>query len=173
MTARLNFSADFYDRGGWGRHARGLGGALTRRAHVALCNSNRDVREDHGPDGDVVLEYAAAPLADAAGVALGSVGTLPRAFGTPYAIATVWETSRVPAPYATALREADALWVPTEWGRSIFLEAGFDPARVRVVPEGVDAELFRPAEEPRARDVFRFLCVGKWEPRKGVAQLVR
>jgi glycosyltransferase involved in cell wall biosynthesis len=173
MTARINLSADFYDRGGWGRHARGFGAALARHAQVALIRTNLALRDDHAPDGDVALDYAAAPLPDAVGVALGAASWLPHAIGTPRVLCTVWETSGVPAPYADTLRAADMIWVPTEWGRAIFVDAGLSADRVRVVPEGVDAQLFRPAEAAPARERFRFLCVGKWEVRKGTAELVR
>jgi glycosyltransferase involved in cell wall biosynthesis len=42
-----------------------------------------------------------------------------------------------------------------------------------VVPGGVDAEVFRPLDRAAERDrPFRFLCVGKWENRKNIGQLV-
>jgi glycosyltransferase involved in cell wall biosynthesis len=179
VTARINLSADFYDRGGWGRHARNFGAALARRAHVALCGTNTERRHDHEPDGDVTaagaagFDYAAEPLSGAAGVALGSIAFLPHALGTPRILATVWETTNVPPAYVHALAEADAVWVPTEWGRHVFVGAGLRDERVRVVPEGVDSELFRPSDSAETRERFRFLCVGKWEVRKGTALLVR
>lgn len=95
--------------------------------------------------------------------------------GSPLKIAwTVFEGTRIPEPHQRRLRRMDMIWAPSEWGCDTLAAAGFAPEMLRVVPEGVDAEVFRPAE-PGSRDdaVFRFLCVGKWERRKGTAELVR
>jgi glycosyltransferase involved in cell wall biosynthesis len=87
----------------------------------------------------------------------------------------VWETTRIPRSKLRVLQTLDELWVPSAWGRAILMANGLSPERVHVVPEGVDPETFRPSE-PGARDSaspFRFLCVGKWENRKGIADLAR
>lgn len=171
----VNLVADYFDRGGWGRHARSFGAALARHARVALCNSNPHLRPDHQPDDDGALSFDLEPDPEAATVALGPCDWLARAPGTRQICYVPWETSKVPAPHLETLRRAEQVWVPTEWGRRLFERAGLEPERLRVVPEGVDAELFRPAPEPRDRNrsVFRFLCVGKWETRKGTRELVR
>ena len=45
---------------------------------------------------------------------------------------------------------------------------------IQIVPAGVDTTRFLPLPSGRPADsVFRFLCVGKWEERKGSAGLVR
>jgi glycosyltransferase involved in cell wall biosynthesis len=170
---RINLSADFHDRGGWGRHARNFGASLASRAEVACCGSNNAVRSDHRMDGDRALEWSAEPLPDAIGITLGAVSCLPQPLGFPRVMSTVWETSRVPEPFVRLLNEPEMVWVPTEWGRQIFEAAGVAAAKLRVVPEGVDANLFRPTAVKQARDRFRFLCVGKWETRKATAELVR
>jgi glycosyltransferase involved in cell wall biosynthesis len=64
--------------------------------------------------------------------------------------------------------------VPTEWGRDVLVHSGLARQRVRVVPYGVDTNRFVPGAEPPDRSKpFRFLCVGKWERRKGQEELVR
>jgi glycosyltransferase involved in cell wall biosynthesis len=186
---RVNLTADFADQGGWGRQARAFGAALRQYAEVALCGSRSDRSDRDCPEGDVALPFDDPPFPDALGLALGSVAFLPRVLGAPSVLSTVWETSRVPPPFVAALRGADEIWVPTEWGRQIFLDAGLAAETVHVVPEGVDSELFRPAPALSAAEVvsastssysaqredgvFRFVSVGKWEERKGSANLVR
>ncbi|MBV9537976.1 MAG: glycosyltransferase family 4 protein, partial [Acidisphaera sp.] len=159
----------------WGRHARSFGHALGRYADVALCGSNLWLDSDHRPDGDVAQPFNGASSADAVGIALGSVAFLPYIVGTPRILSTVWETTKVPEPHARLLREVDQLWVPTEWGRQLFMAHGISAASVRVVPEGVDTDLFCPvpAGSHPPGEIYRFLCVGKWEARKGTAELVR
>jgi glycosyltransferase involved in cell wall biosynthesis len=124
---RINLVADFYDSGGWGKHARGFGQALGRYAEVALCGSNLRLDSDHQPDGD--------PL---------------------------WVK-----PTSSGF--------PRSGGRQLFVAMGLRAESVRVVPEGVDTELFclAPPGSSPPRATYRFLCIGKWESRKGTAELVR
>ena len=67
---------------------------------------------------------------------------------------------------------ADEIWVPTQWHRDLFEAQGLPPARLSVVPEFVDTQLFRPRAAAAARRRGRrggatFLSVFKWERRKG------
>jgi glycosyltransferase involved in cell wall biosynthesis len=71
---------------------------------------------------------------------------------------------------------------PSEWSRTGFLEAGFDPGRVHVVPHGVEPiDFWHPdPEEKRAlrarfglpQDAFVFLNIGAMTPNKGIARLL-
>jgi glycosyltransferase involved in cell wall biosynthesis len=66
--------------------------------------------------------------------------------------------------------EFDQLWVHTHWIREQAVASGIDPARVRIVPHGVDAAVFRP-DGPHfslpTKKSFRFLFVGTAVVRKG------
>ncbi len=171
---RVNLTADFNDRGGWGRHARGFAAALDCYVELAACGTNDALSPGHMPDGDVTLKASRQPLPDAIGVALGAVTCLPSTIGSPRIFYTVWESSQVPELHVRLFDSADMIWVPTEWGRQIFARAGLKEQKLRVVPEGVDANIFHPLPAtPNKKSVFRFLCVGKWERRKGTADLVR
>ena len=52
--------------------------------------------------------------------------------------------------YDRAARDAQMVIVPSEFVRERALERlGLDPSRVRVIPHGVEHDLFRPSDEPR------------------------
>lgn len=89
---------------------------------------------------------------------------------------TVWESTRLPDDWMIPLAMADEVWTPSEWGAQVLRDNGVAPARVHVVPEGVDDLLFQPHGERLPLldgvDGFRFLHVGKAEPRKGTVELL-
>ena len=82
-------------------------------------------------------------------------------------------------------RAADAVIVtPSNWSREGFVRSGADPARVVVVPHGVDPALFRPPASPAERaDVrrqmnlaeedFVFYTLGTMSGNKGIDLLLR
>jgi glycosyltransferase involved in cell wall biosynthesis len=79
------------------------------------------------------------------------------------------ETSkRVHPEYAERLNLADEIWVPCTWNRDVFKSSDVLPP-IKVMPLGVDTELFKPGAEPmkfKARG-FRFISVFGWSYRKG------
>src|SRR5579884_217790 len=88
-----------------------------------------------------------------------------------------WEFGAVPQHWLGPLRDqVDELWVPSEYVRAVYLEAGIEPERVLAIPNGVDLERFRPAtEDERAhggRRALRFLFVGGLIGRKGADLLL-
>ena len=172
--ARINLTGHFLDVGGWGRHSRSFAAALERHAEVAACGLSAE-EWARWPRQETPAPRRREPLAGAAGIAIAQAGFRPQVLGRPRIVHLAWDTSRVPEPLRASLDGTDRLWAPTEWGRRIFAAAGFAEERLGVVPEGVDAELFvpRPASVPRSDSLFRFLTVGKWETRKGMADLVR
>lgn len=90
-----------------------------------------------------------------------------------------WEYGSMPAEWLAPFRDqADEVWVYTPWNRDRYVEDGLDPAKVAVVPLGVDATRFRPDAPPSSRVLgatdraFRFLFVGGTIRRKGVDVLL-
>lgn len=90
-----------------------------------------------------------------------------------------WEYGTLPRAWVEGLRAggADEVWTPTEYCRTMFLDAGIAPDRVAVVPNGIDPHKFSPdrAVEPyplATRKGFTFLFVGGVLPRKGVDVLL-
>ncbi|KAJ1621952.1 hypothetical protein T492DRAFT_1065749 [Pavlovales sp. CCMP2436] len=108
---------------------------------------------------------------------------------------TMYESDRLPADWAARCSRMDETWVPTEFHRESFARSGVERAKLHVVGEPVDVELFDPARttpldlraatgrgplasasgkgaaggggEGRGGRPFVFLSVFKWEARKG------
>ena len=89
---------------------------------------------------------------------------------------TIFESTRLPAPYIDFLIENSALlWVPSKWGRDVLLAHGVPADRVDVVPEGVCSRNFHPYLRKPRRECpkpFKFMTIGKFEERKGLRQLI-
>ncbi|HEY4442058.1 MAG TPA: methyltransferase domain-containing protein, partial [Candidatus Elarobacter sp.] len=90
-----------------------------------------------------------------------------------------WEYGVLPRSWVAGLHGggADEVWVPSTYCRQLFLDAGFEPQRIAVVPNGIDPQLFD-TERPVApfplptQKPFRFLFVGGALPRKGIDVLL-
>jgi glycosyltransferase involved in cell wall biosynthesis len=86
-----------------------------------------------------------------------------------------WEFGSLPRSWLEPLRLVDEVWVPSTYVRDCFVSSGVDPAKVVVVPNGVDPRRFHPGAEPLplpTRKSFRFLFVGGTIPRKGADLLL-
>jgi len=89
----------------------------------------------------------------------------------------VWESTRQPEEFFEALKEYDELWVPSEWQKKVTIEQGYDPDKIKVVPEGVDDKTFFPEEVeklPIYKDGrFKFLLFGRWDYRKSTKEIIQ
>ena len=105
------------------------------------------------------------------GIGVGPMSHMGQIDGTRKIAYTVWETSIIPETERHLLKQAQQIWIPSSWGKSILIDNGFDEEQIRVIPEGVDPEIYRPlkSEPDSNRETkFRILFVGKWEERKGI-----
>jgi FkbM family methyltransferase len=97
-------------------------------------------------------------------------------YSSPSIAYNVWETTRQPDEFFNQLRKFDQVWVPSEWQKQCTIEQGIAPHKVKVVPEGVDTEMFKPTSQdsdfPGNRP-FRFVVVGRWEYRKSTKEIIR
>lgn len=87
-----------------------------------------------------------------------------------------WDFGRFPAAWVRKVnQECDQLWVYSRWVRRQAIAGGVEPRRVRVVPPGIDEQLFKPAGPiyplPTGKS-FRFLFVGATVFRKGIDLLL-
>lgn len=88
-----------------------------------------------------------------------------------------WDFGPYPPAWVKKINaECDQLWVHTDWVREQAVVSGIDSARVRVIPHGLDAALYRPDGDgyPLQTDGrFKFLFVGAAVPRKGMDILIK
>ena len=88
----------------------------------------------------------------------------------------VWESTRQPEGFFNKLKEFDELWVPSQWQKDCTIEQGYDPDKVKVVPEGVDVHTFFPEKVDLLDEYkdgrFKFLLFGRWDYRKSTKEII-
>lgn len=90
----------------------------------------------------------------------------------------VWESTLQPSQYFNKLKQFDELWVPSKWQRDCTVAQGYDPKKIKVVPEGVDIHTFYPDDtvtHPLTEDMknkFTFFLAGRWDYRKSIKEII-
>lgn len=88
----------------------------------------------------------------------------------------VWESTRQPQDFFNKLKEFDELWVPSEWQKECTIEQGYDPNKIKVVPEGVDIHTFYPQKVDLLNEYkdgrFKFILFGRWDYRKSTKEII-
>lgn len=88
----------------------------------------------------------------------------------------VWETTLQPDNFFEQLKRFDELWVPSKWQRDCTIKQGYDPNKIKVLPEGVDEQTFYPdsnVTHPLTSDGrFKFMIFGRWDYRKSTKELI-
>ena len=85
----------------------------------------------------------------------------------------VWETTRQPNDFFERLKKFDQVWVPTEWQKNCTIAQGISREKVKVVPEAVDINMFKPSNKTWDDGIFRFLVFGRWEYRKSTKEIIQ
>lgn len=89
----------------------------------------------------------------------------------------VWESTRQPEFFFNKLKEYDEFWVPSEWQKQCSIEQGYDPNKIRIVPEGVDVHTFFPEKVDLLDEYkdgrFKFLLFGRWDYRKSTKEIIQ
>jgi glycosyltransferase involved in cell wall biosynthesis len=92
------------------------------------------------------------------------------------AVIVPWEYGAVPRVWVEQIeRNVDELWVPSRFVRDVFVRGGVRAARVAIIPNAVDANVFTPdgsTSRPQGARKFVFLFVGGAIRRKGVDLLL-
>jgi len=90
---------------------------------------------------------------------------------------TVWESTRLPDDWLKPMEIPHQLWTPSSFCKQVMVNHGFDPNNIRVVPEGINPNIFHPNVTPLPGSEkikgFKFLNVGKYEERKCTPQLIQ
>jgi len=84
---------------------------------------------------------------------------------------SMFETDRISDVWAFMCNRMDECWVPTVFNYNTFRKSGVEKSKLRVMPFGVDVDLFSPKVEPlkllETEDRFVFFSDFQWSIRKG------
>ncbi len=87
-----------------------------------------------------------------------------------------WEFGGIPGSWIDPMCNlVDEIWCPSSWVRECYVQSGIPPAKVHVVPNGVDTELFKPEGNLfplTTTKQVKFLFVGGAILRKGIDVLL-
>ncbi len=178
----LVWCAPFLNHSGYGEEARGfLRGLSALGWHVvarSVGEPTASVLASLGrPEGSqlrhALEESPAAPVTAVFHVPGNAVGPVK---GAARMIArTMFETDSLPRAWVERLNCMDEVWVPSSFNAETFVDAGVS-VPVRVVPGGVDTDLWRPGlpglRVPGTRGAV-FLSVFAWSYRKAADVLLR
>jgi glycosyltransferase involved in cell wall biosynthesis len=87
----------------------------------------------------------------------------------------VWESTLQPEAFFNKLKEFDEFWVPSKWQRDCSIAQGYDPQKIKVVPEGIDVNVFYPERINTERNPdgrFKFFLAGRWDYRKSIKEVI-
>jgi glycosyltransferase involved in cell wall biosynthesis len=82
---------------------------------------------------------------------------------------TMWETTELPTDMKELLSQFETVIVPSEHNRQVFAQ---HHDNVRVVPLGIDTDLWKPRKGRRRKGPYRFLAGGSNWKRKGLDAVV-
>jgi autotransporter strand-loop-strand O-heptosyltransferase len=97
-------------------------------------------------------------------------------YSNPKIAYTVWESTLYPPHFFEKLKEFDQVWVPSKWQAKCSIKQGLNPNKVKIVPEGVDVDTFKPTKFKQTLDYkdgrFKFLLFGRWDYRKSTQEII-
>ena len=82
-----------------------------------------------------------------------------------------FESTRVPDILIQPLLDCHEIWTMTQWSQQVLINNGIPPAKIAVVPQGIDTSIWQSSRTmPQAQT--QFLLVGKYEQRKGINETI-
>lgn len=84
----------------------------------------------------------------------------------------VWETTEYPKDFFNQILKFDEFWVPSQWQMDNLVKQGYPQEKIKVVPEGVDGDMFHPTTNKKDDEYFKFLLFGRWEYRKSTKEII-
>ena len=104
-------------------------------------------------------------------------------YESPMIAYNVWESTRQPKEFFDRILQFDQFWCPTQWQKQCTIEQGYPEDRVKVVPEGVNSNIFKPGFDNNIRksllnkynipeNSFIFMIFGRWDYRKSIKEMI-
>jgi len=84
---------------------------------------------------------------------------------------TMYETTKFPDNFLNQLKTFDQLWIPSQWQKNNLINQNFPENKLKVVPLGVDENVFFPISEKFKK--FTFVLIGRWDARKSTMEIIR
>jgi len=108
-------------------------------------------------------------------------------YDSPLIFYNVWEATKQIPQYFRRILECDQFWAPTEWQIKCTIDQGFPAEKTRVVPEGVNGQVFCPYTDIDFQDQkralfekydiplenFTFMIFGRWDYRKATTEILQ
>jgi len=108
-------------------------------------------------------------------------------YESPMIAYNVWEATKQIPEYFNRILEYDQFWCPTEWQKACTIDQGYPEHRVKVVPEGVNGDIFCPTKSPNPLlekkhfyekysipyETFTFMIFGRWDYRKSTTEMIQ
>lgn len=95
--------------------------------------------------------------------------------GSKWIIIQPWELDILPNEFISIFKKADEIWTPSNFSRQAYLNSGIDPAKVQVIQNGINPEIYKPQGEKyrlNTKAGTKFLFVGGTLSRKGINILI-
>jgi autotransporter strand-loop-strand O-heptosyltransferase len=89
----------------------------------------------------------------------------------PSILYNVWESSLQPDEFIYKLKNYSQLWVASEAQKAWSVAQGVPEEFIRVVPEGVDPDVYYPIEWTKEPETFNFIHVGQFQYRKSTKEI--
>ncbi|EKD41254.1 MAG: hypothetical protein ACD_73C00790G0002 [uncultured bacterium] len=174
----INAYANIFGPIGYAHHARKFYAALNKIVPVCLAPKYGQLPPEAGdPPFSEMLQRLLNIDLNAVAINLDYPEEMFRFTGSKKIGYTVFETEIISASGMNQLKQLNQVWVPTQWGKEILVKNGLSAAAIRVVPEGVDTQVFSPEgtgfDQLKQIEGYKFLSVGKWEERKGIRELLQ
>jgi len=151
MFDKVNFIFNGSESTGYGQHAKFFGESLKKLLPKQKEGKECNIILSTVNSGDFYKQYNGTKIAFC-----------------------VWESTLFPDDFFKQLLTFDQLWVPSQWQKDCAVKQGYPEDRVKVVPEGVDGNLYKP--DPKLTSwhapTFNFFHVGKWEDRKSTKEII-
>ncbi|MBN2180407.1 MAG: glycosyltransferase family 4 protein [Sedimentisphaerales bacterium] len=172
----INAYANYFGNLGYNIHSRNFFNALDTLEDLCLVSfNNPETRDEFTPQAVKMLKRGASIDFNNLAVCLEYGNLMQKFCGKKRIGYTVWESTLVPKDWINQLKQLDQVWVPSSWGRDVFVENGISEDFIRVVPEGVDTSVFNPditKFDELDNGKFKFLVVGKYEERKCTKEII-
>lgn len=178
---RINWFSPLQDPSGYAYVSRWLLRELLK-ADVAVAFDemyqwNPNLATGKYGTADIIKKLKKRAFEDAPRINLVLPDQFSRMFGNYHIGYTMFEVDRISDVWVVMCNKMDEIFVPSTFNRSTFAKSGVDVNKLRVMPFGVDADLFNPEVEKMKllgiEDRFVFFSDFQWSVRKSRFPLMR